>query len=481
MAFLTDIFVPPYFDSAEHYRIIKGLVTAMGSSALLKTIPSLTPNYYHLGFHLLASFLTFSLHANPIDTILVLGQVILAAIPIPLFFLIRHGTKNDIAAFFGILLAGFGWYMPGFAVNWGKYPALAGLLALEIVLSIAYFTSSKEASRNRLLWIGFLILAIFVSTLFHTRTLIVIAISFASWFLAGKLQSWIGKIRLVSLVIFLGGILALGILIWKNPLLKLTLEPYLADGIWVTLAVGILSPFAIAKFPRAAYFNILFIFSVFVTLFISVGNWLPGFENQTLLDRPFVEMILYLPLSILGALGLAGLLQTLKDISALPKRVRLYARILTTVVVLCFASLIPISNYNFYSSDCCNFVKYEDTVALDWMETHLPPDAHILIPSTQLNVLPSGPSDSLTGTDAGIWIPALTGKNATPAPFDLDFHAPDTLKQLCQQDINYVYVGGTDQSFNGSQLQTKGDWYEAVFYLSNVQVYQIIGCSSRSE
>ena len=218
--------MPPYFDSAEHYRIIKGLVTAMGSSALLKTIPSLTPNYYHLGFHLLASFLTFSLHANPIDTILVLGQAILAAIPIPLFFLIRHETKNDIAAFFGILLAGFGWYMPGFAVNWGKYPALAGLLALEIVLSIAYFTSSKEASRNRLLWIGFLILAIFVSTLFHTRTLIVIAISFASWFLAGKLQSWIGKIRLVSLVIFLGGILALGILIWKNPLLKLTLEPY---------------------------------------------------------------------------------------------------------------------------------------------------------------------------------------------------------------------------------------------------------------
>ena len=38
----------------------------------------------------------------------------------------------------------------------------------------------------------------------------------------------------------------------------------------------------------------------------------PGYFNLTLLDRPFVEMTLYLPLSLIGGLGLAGLQQYLK-------------------------------------------------------------------------------------------------------------------------------------------------------------------------
>ena len=79
------------------------------------------------------------------------------------------------------------------------------------------------------------------------------------------------------------------------------------------MIVVILSPFALDKFPRGVYFSILFIFSVLVALFIPIEVWLPGLENQTLLDRPFVEMVLYLPLSLLGGLGLAGLLQSLNE------------------------------------------------------------------------------------------------------------------------------------------------------------------------
>jgi hypothetical protein len=473
LAFITRTFVPPYFDSVEHFRIVKGLMNALESSTLLKTIPTLTPGYYHLGFHLLAAFLTFGLHASPMDVILVLGQVILAAIPIPIFFILRHKPHNDIAAFFGTLLAGFGWYVPGFAVNWGKYPALAGLLAFEIVLSMAYFISQHKFHRNQITWIGILFLGIVISTFFHSRTLVVIAFSFASWFIAGKIQTLPKIFQYVSLGTLLAGLVVLGILIQREPLLALALEPYLNDGLWITLIVVLLSPFALIKFPRGLYFSLLFMLCVFVALFIPIGNLVPGFENQTLLDRPFVEMLLYLPLSILGGLGLAGLMQSVPGIQVFPEQARAYAAIL----VVGLTGLIALARYNFYPSDCCNFVKYDDTVAFDWLDKNLPTDAHILIASTSMNVLPSGPSASPTGTDAGIWIPALTGRETTFAPFDIDFSATGTLNQLCQMQIDYIYVGGTTQRFNTAQLQAKAAWYKEILFLPNAQLYQLTGCN----
>jgi hypothetical protein len=472
LAFITRTFVPPYFDSVEHFRIVKELVNALESSTLIKTIPTLIPSYYHLGFHFLAAFLTFGLHANPMDVILVLGQVILAAIPIPIFFVLQHKTHSDVAAFLGTFLAGFGWYMPGFAINWGKYPALAGLLALEIVSSMAYFISQNKLYRNRIGWISVLLLGIIVATLFHSRTLVVIFFSFASWFVASKIQILPKSFQYVSLGMLLSGLIVAGILIQREPLLALALEPYLNDGLWITLIVVILSPFALIKFPRGFYFSLLFMLCVFIALFISIGNLLPGFENQTLLDRPFVEMVLYLPLSILGGLGLAGLMQSVRGIQIFPERARMYAAIL----VVGLTGLIALGRYNFYPSDCCNFVGYDDTVALDWLDKNLPSDTRILIPSTSMNVLPSGPSGSPTGTDAGIWIPALTGRNVTYAPFDIDFRSTGTLEGLCQMQINYIYVGGTTQRFNAAQLQSKADWYKGVLFLPNAQLYQLIGC-----
>ena len=474
LAFITKTFVPPYFDSVEHYRLIKELTTAFESGNFLTILPGLTPGYYHLGFHFLASLLTFGLRADPIDVILVLGQVALAAIPIPLFFLILHVTKNTAAAFFGSLLAGFGWYMPGFAVNWGKYPAITGLLVLELVLGIAYFIFQKNAHRT--IWIGALILGTFISTFIHSRALVVITISFASWFLAGRLRTLSRLARYSSTGVLFAGILVLGILIQKEPLLKLTLEPYLEAGLWITLIILLLGPFAWIRFPREVYFSILFILCVLACLFIPFDQILPGYASQTLLDRPFVEMILYFPLSILGGLGLAGFLQFLGEIKPFPKRIYGYVKNLTAFLFIGLTAILLMGNYDFYPSDCCNFLGYDDTIAFDWLSRNSPPDAHILVPSTEMNVLPSGPSADAVGTDAGIWIPNLTGRPIALMPFNLDFQSEDTVEQLCQQQINYIYVGNTDQSFAAAQLQKKTDWYEMVLLLPNAQLYRLANC-----
>jgi hypothetical protein len=280
LVFLTGTFAPPYFDSVEHYRIIKALAMAMGSSNLPETIPALIPSYYHIGFHFLAALLTFGLRADPMDVILVLGQVILAAIPIPILFLIREETHSDAAAFFGALLAGFGWYMPGFAVNWGKYPALAGLLALEFVLDLANLVPGQRTSRLRFWLIPTLILSIILAVFLHTRTLVVIVFALVSWLIARGLENFSKKNQLLSVGIFLIVVLILGYLIWQEPLLHLALEPYLKDGLWVTVVIAVLSPFAFVKFPRDACFGLLLIGFVFAALFIPISPGLPGLENQ---------------------------------------------------------------------------------------------------------------------------------------------------------------------------------------------------------
>jgi hypothetical protein len=83
------------------------------------------------------------------------------------------------------------------------------------------------------------------------------------------------------------------------------------------------------------------------------------------------------------------------------------------------------------------------------------------------------------GTDAGLWIPALTGRNTILAPFDIDFHSKSTLEQLCQNRVGYVYIGRTDQKFNAAQLNEKAEWYDMILFLPNAQLYQLTGCSKQ--
>ncbi len=466
-------------NSVEHYRIIKALSVALETSTFLKTLPALTHGYYHLGFHFLAALLTLGLRANPMDVILVLGQVILAAIPIPVFVLIRQETRSDLAAFFSMLLAGFGWYMPGFAVNWGKYPALAGLLALGIVLNLAYQQFERHSRRrDQIILTGWLMLGILVSTLFHTRTLVVTAFALVCWFIAGKMQALAKGLQFLFGGILLIGILVFGTFIYGEPLLHLTLDPYLGNaGLWVTLIVLALSPFALFKFPRTFYFSNLLIFCGFIALFVPIGLPLPGLENQTILDRPFVEMVLYLPLSLLGGLGLAGMVQTLNSFSSNSGKLPSYAPKLKAILLASVAGIFAIGGYHFYPSDCCNLVKYDDTIALDWIEKNLPPDARILVAASELNVLPIGPAEDLAGTDAGLWIPALTGRKISLASFDVDFRASSTWKQLCQERVDYIYAGGMDQSFHNAQLNEKTTWYERVLFLPEAHLFQLTGCT----
>ena len=473
LAFLRDIYAPSYFDSIEHLRIIKGIVEGWENHAFLDSLQHIVPTYYHLGFHFLASLLTFGSRADPVNVMLVFGQVTLAILPIPVAILIWHETKNKYALIFTALLAGFGWYMPGFAINWGKYPALLGILAFEITLSLAYTFSQKKHIQFAILTLGILI-----STLIHTRTLIIFLITLTSWLFAKKIKNLPKNYRHSILKIQLLGILIFGILIQTEPLLKLALEPYLENHLLITIIL-ILSFFALAKFPRAFYFSLFFILFTLASLSIPVESVFPQLANQTLLDRPFVEMILYFPLSLLGGLGLAGLLKY-AGIFANEKKSRkilLYIKSFLVILFIAAIGIISLKNYDFYPSDCCVLLNYDDTIAFDWMRENLPANVRILTAGRNLQVIPNATETNLVGTDAGVWIPQRLNREIILMPYQLDFLSLETSKLLCQSQVDYIYVGSTNQHFNGRQLEEKRTWYQKILFLPKVQIYQFKGCN----
>ena len=469
LAFVSKAPIPLYFDSAQHYLIIKSFA---GNS-----ISSPTPVYYHLGYHLATAFIVSVLHTDIINTMLVLGQIILAVIPLSLFFLIRHETRSDLAGIFAVLLAAFGWYMPGHAVEWGKYPALTSLLSIAFVLGLAYLSvhCRRTISRGKYLSLNaILLLALIVSILIHSRSPIIFGIAAFAWLITNV---WRKLPKPAQWIVF--GVVILGIaieifFIQTKAVLGPLFDPYGNKGVIVTIMVLFLTLFAQWAFPRLAFAAILTIFFLLGSLFVPVQG-IPGYIDLTLLDRPFVEMILFVPLSLLGGLGLAGVersLQKTQTGSAGAIFVRNYIG-LFFLAVLCINTWFK---YEVYPSGCCNLVGRDDLVAMDWIDKNLPAQARVLTSSTEMMVMDTDAFQGAVGGDAGIWINPLTSRGTVQLPYSSDFSQQTTLDSLCNMGVTHIYVGETGLTFNDATLAPHPEWYQILLSMPKVKVYRVVGC-----
>lgn len=462
LAFLADVLLPSYFDGALHYQISQHLLTNFGQWPWETSSP-LVNGYYHVGFHLLTASAAFVTYLEVGRVILILGQVMLAVMPFPVFLVTRRESGSTLAAFFALILAGWGWNMPAHALNWGKYPALAGLLAFQFALAVA-FTATWNASRSVKLSVFALFLAgSAVSALIHTRSLVVIFIFIFGYFAALFWGTLPGRFKWAILTLLTAGLAGLVVYIESRSILNLVFDPYLRTGLWMTLLAVALSLFAFRRFARLAMTCLLVLFLLLVSLLLP----LPGEPFQTPLDRPFVQMILYLPLALLGGLGLAGLRA---------ESFRAWQIALVTVAAFSAVFVSIGREYPFSASPCCILFKTDDAVAFDWMEENLPGDAHLLIAGNTLNVFDNQNPAELRGADGGVWIAPLTGRRVSMEHLGLDFSAEETLDSLCQRDINYIYVGGSPERFNVAGLQARPEWYMQQLTLPGAQVFIIFGC-----
>jgi hypothetical protein len=470
LVFISKALLPSYFDSAQHYLLIRKLLEQAATGEFTLT------RYYHLGFHVLTAFAAFALQTDIAKTMLIVGQMTLAVMPLSVFFLIKHVTRSGGAGIFAILLAAGGWYMPAHAVDWGKYPALLSLALVPFVLSLAYLLSQNKGVLSTLKRRALYVLlgaGALVSVFVHTRSPVIFGIAFVAWSAATwrqKLRQWQ---QYLLLLVVLAVLLMEGIYIQKQEVLGLLFDAYLKQGIWITLIVLFLFIFAQRAYPPLSFACVLAMCLLLGSLFVPVVGLIPGYGDLTLLDRPYVQMILYLPLALLGGLGLAGLEQSLR-----PGPLSMVIR--NAFVVIFMAALVWVnttSTYDFYPSDCCVLVGKADLAAMAWMDEQLPVQARIGVSSTELKVMTLYSFEGNVGADAGIWITPLINRSVRPLSYTLDFEQQATHVRLCQLGITHVYVGGPGQNFNDSQLSAHPEWYQVLLSISDVKLYEVIACN----
>lgn len=463
LAFLANLIVPSYFDAALHYSIIQHMLNHFGVWPW-QSSPTLVSGYYHLGFHQLAVISAFVAQTGVAETILIIGQLTLALMPFPIFLVVKRETDSTLAAFFVLVLAGWGWDMPAHALNWGKYPALSGLLSLQFALALVYLTTRSALDiRRKMTWGAFFLVGAVFAAFMHSRALVVIILVVTSYLAACVWMNWPRRVKWSVFAFSIAALGGLVIYLETRVVLNLVFDPYLRAGLWITLLVVALSPFALRRFERLAAASLFSMLLLLACLLLP----LPGDLFQTPLDRPFVQMTLYLFLALLGGLGLAGLRR---------ESFKTWLTALATVAVFSAVFIHIGRDYKFSPSPCCILLKQDDAVAFDWLDAHLPRDANILIAGNTLTVFDIENPAELRAADAGIWLPPLVDRQVLIEHFDLDFRSQETLNSLCQRGVTHIYVGGTQEHFNLDWLRARPEWYDWQFSLPGAHLFRLAGC-----
>lgn len=453
-AFLEKALLPAYFDSAEHYRIIKSMLA--GESA------TQNGSYYHNGYHLLIAAATRLFQLRITDVMLVFGQLALAALPFSIFIIIRQETNSDAAGIFSVLLAGVGFHMPAHLVNWGKYPALFGLACIAFTFSLAYLFIRNLRSEKRAAFFTLLVIAIIASAAIHTRAPVVYALAAAAFSLTvgwRRLpQAYQSATFFFTLLLTAAELFAA----YQDPALSPLFIGYTQD-VWVLAFVLLAFPFAARTFPELSFFTLALTCLMLLALFIPIA--LPAYGTLALLDRPFVQALTFLPLALIGGLGLAGMLR-LFPTPSLPAQ-------LVTLTTFGLLLLNTSLHHKFYPSECCQLAGRDDLAVLAWLANETPQDANILIAASEFYISSHEPDTGLAGSDAGIWIPALTARRATLFHYQSEFGTAQTHEKICAQSAEFIYVGGLGQHFDSAQLASRPDWYLPALTLPGAQVYQV--------
>ncbi len=450
LSFLKHIILPPYSDSPIHYQIVYGLLHPESNAISNLSFGNIFKNYYHFGFHGVVAWLALIARIDPANVISLAGQIFLVTAPLSVLFLVYVLTNDGNGALFAGLLAAIGWPMPAFAVNWGKYPAFISLALLPAFIAFSYLYIRSQTKPFRTFhWVIMLAIGI---VLIHTRILICLVLALTAYYVSNRLANkneieFPQSVRLSVLFI---------LSLW--PISQLIANFYLRFPVWVVFLI--LLPFAFHAHPKLSV-------GIF---FYTTGMWLITlvphmvFRNdQMLLDRQFLEIMLYIPFSVMGGLGFAGMIKKIPP----DKSLRWIAvSVLVGCVLFNFrnsASLLP--------SSCCDYFQQSDQLAFQWLRENVSKKSLVLISSFE-------DDNKVFGTDAGIWIYPLTGINTNKLPFDTVWDVPDVIKEICSSSTEntYIYMGGKQHSFDNAQLEPER-WIDSVFKSGETEIYQVSKCS----
>jgi hypothetical protein len=467
ISFLYGLKLPLYHDSAVHYQIIQDLQNPSELPQSFYTLEKLFSfHYYHFGFHsFIAVISAFSDKQGTIDNLMIIGQLLLVIFPFTVAFLVRTYTKDHWIAVFTAAFAGFGWKMPAYAMNWGKYPALACLAFFPLAITWLTIAISEQGSKRKLS--AFLAgICCIASILLHSRATVFFIGVIVTYFFMRNL-SRLSASRLTIIIITLIEIILLAFLFTYNQVLHSALNIYIENiDLLVTSMAILLIYFAVVSYTNLSL--AILTFTVIISLFTSipVPGFLSSYLGNYLLDRPIIQIVIIVPMALLAGIGMRCAIQ--KAASFLSRKGKFFERGLYILLVGFFFLLIfSHARQGDYQPDaCCNFVKEDDLFTLAWVAQNLPEDSQVAV-ATQAY------TNTNLATDAGIWLLPLDGIRTVGYPYITDFADAVTYSNLCSQHIMYVYRGSTAMSFDTTALETQHDWYSSLLSLPTVRLYQV--------
>ncbi|MEO6457835.1 MAG: DUF6541 family protein [Chloroflexia bacterium] len=439
---LSDIqgLTVPMFGDSLHHTLITQIIIEGGRvpSGYAPYVPVDTFTY-HFGFHTLAAVIAWLTGATAPYSVLLVGQLLNTAC-VPLAYLLNRTLFGTRLAGLGAALAtGFISIMPSYYVNWGRYTQLAGQALLIGALVFLSRLLSSNWKRSDLALTAFCVAGLVVV---HYRVLIffgLFALAFGARQLIAQRHDFAEVLRSWGrgfAAVFLGLLVALLWLLnlaenyFRGLVVRLsTVTPeYLQDynnieslekfvGRFLpalSLAGVIAALFQIAIKWRSresrsdsgsvrnlTTFNpqIACLTMALWAALLVLSLWvIPG-----AIGSYTVAISLYIPLAALAGYAIAS------AAGQIIKRFKLSPAVLAAAIfVASGASSTMFGTAHVIDQGSFGYVHPPDLKAFKWVRANTPPNSTFLI-SSQFSYVGRG----VTASDAGMWIPLLTGRGVS--------------------------------------------------------------------
>lgn len=462
LAYLSDLALPPYADSARHSRIIADLMQpSQPPLAFYRVDEMFSGRYYHLGAHSLTAWLATAASAEPHTAFAVTLQLLQALIPLPVFALVHALTGDRWAGLAAAVAAGVGWAMPAHASNWGKFPALMSFTILPALLALGVALARSGRWRSPAP-VGLAALVAAGTVLVHTRMAVVLGVVMLSATLTAILPPPRLSLRRPAHAAGVAvALAALALVLFQTGELQTVGSRYLqGSGIAATLTSVLLLPLALRAHPRASLATAIAALTAAVFSLVPI----PGAPTAHLVDRPFLDVGLYLPLSLLLGFGLSGL-RRLVDGRPVAARARTVFGPAALAAGLAALLLQPVG-----ADPCCILAGEGDVGLMRDLRGGLERRDLVAVAADRWS------PDYLAPVDGGAWLPALVGVRIRPVERQSPLEAPATFENLCRQGVRYLYVGTRAESFSRLALEARPSWYAPSRTGSGAALYRLAGC-----
>ena len=453
LAYLDGLILPPYSDSPKHFMRVSDLVSGSLS------VKSFSP-YYHWGFHGIVAWVQVGTRNYSPLVMTLVTQFFLALLPVSVYFMALVFVDDIFAAGFAALLAGIGWIVPAHSTHFGKYPALVGISLFPVFVGLVQLILKEKGTKKRI-WIGYLFFAGCSIFWLHSRLFFLLLIFLITHLSLRFIENqWSKKKNFVDWIVAFSALAIFGIIVLSyDEKFARNFRYYLSLFSGTTFLVITLLPFAFKKYAISVFQWVLFIVLWVMATLIALP---PNFYSYelTLVDQPFFELSFFLPLAILGSIGIKSVLDSFQA--------RDSKRIVVFLFILLFVNgaMIP---QPWHSVINTNYVSEADDLALSWIHKNTEAGAFVAISALEKD-------NYLRGSDAGVWVKTLADRVEIKLPFFYHWDSPDTIQALCQeagsQTPIYIYSGGGEYSFHLPACQATSG-LTPVFCEKQVSVYRL--------